>query len=283
MAGKIYRTSIGAVRVTALQDSWTRILAARMVLPEIETDFAPYAHLLDADGLIELSLHTFLLESQGRRILVDSCLGDQKMPRSELGIEPCLLDTMAEAGLAPEDIDVVVHTHLHFDHVGWNTRYEGNQLVPTFPNARHVIQRVDWDYWTPEPLFPGGDYARYLRPLEDAGMVDLIEADDHALTDEVSVIHARGHTPGHQAVRITSGGEAGYVIGDACHIPMQACEPHWSSGADSDPDLAARTRAALFQRIEDEDALILSGHFPFPGVGRRVTSDGRRMYVPLGG
>ena len=283
MAGRIYRTQIGGVRVTALQDTWTRIQAARMVLPDIPADFTPYRHLLAADGTIELSIHAFLLESEGRRILVDTCLADQTMPRSELGLTPCLPDTLAEAGVALDGIDTVVHTHLHFDHVGWNTREAGGRRVPTFPRAQHLVQRIDWEFWSTTDRPHGADFPRHLRPLEAAGMLAFVEADEeeHRLTSEVAVIPARGHTPGHQAVRIASGGAGGIIIGDACHIPMQACELHWSSGADVDPTQAAETRARLFQRSEDEGALILSGHFPFPGIGRRVTRDGRRMYEPV--
>jgi glyoxylase-like metal-dependent hydrolase (beta-lactamase superfamily II) len=283
---RIFRTRIGDVAVTALRDTYTRVPMAGFVLPELQPDFTPYAHMADADGKVVLSMTAFLFESEGRRILVDTCLADQPLPRSGTEEPHRLPEVMVEAECPPESIDAVVHTHLHFDHVGWNTHEVDGRRVPTFPNARHLISKPDWEFWVPpcvagEPRLNGPDYERHLRPLEAAGMIDYVEDDNHAITSEVSVIHARGHTPGHQAVRVESGGERGYVIGDACHLPAQACEPQWSSRADIDPAMAAATRAALFQRIEDEGALILSGHFPFPGIGRRVTVDGRRDYRPV--
>ena len=280
--GRVFRTQLGDVSVTAFQDTWVRMPPQRMILPEIEADFTPYRHFEDSEGLAELSMTSFLLESGGRRILVDTGLADQEMPRSAVEEPPGLPDLMEEAGVALDSIDVVIHTHLHFDHIGWNTRLVDGVFVPTFPNARHHIQRVEWDYWMGdgERNF-GPDYDRHLGPLEEAGMIEFVDGDNHAVTSEVSIIHARGHTPGHQAVRIASGDGRGYVIGDSCHVPAQACEPSWSSAADVDPDAAAVTREALFQRIEDEGALILSGHFPFPGIGRRVTEDHRRDYRPI--
>lgn len=279
---KIFRTHIGDVTLTAVQDTWTRVPAANMVRPELQADMTRYAHLLDDEGMTELSMTGFVLESEGTRILVDSCLADQAMPRSGLEQPAELPQAMAEAELPPESIDYVVHTHLHFDHVGWNTYERDGAVVPTFPAAKHIVQRVEWDFWhaNPEQAF-GPDFERHFAPLEAAGQLAFIEDDDHALTSEVSIIYARGHTPGHQAVRIASDGAAGYIIGDACHVPPQACEPTWSSGADVDPEAAAATRAKLFQRIEDEQAFFISGHFPFPGIGHRVARDGGKDYVPI--
>jgi glyoxylase-like metal-dependent hydrolase (beta-lactamase superfamily II) len=279
---RIDRTTIGDVAVIALRDTYTRIPPEGFVLPELKPDFERYAHLLEPDGAAILSITAFLLESAGRRILVDTGLNDQTLSRSATEEPHLLPEVMTDAGYPPESVDIVVHTHLHFDHVGWNTRVRGGVRVPTFPNAHHLISTLDWDFWVLQgPRASGPDYERYLKPLDEKGMIGLIDEDDHRVTDDVSVIHARGHTPGHQAVRIQSRGEVGYIIGDACHMPAQACEPQWSSRADIDPAAAAATRAALFRRIEDEDALVLSGHFPFPGMGRLVTIDGRRDYRPI--
>lgn len=280
--GKIYRREIGAVALTALQDSWSRWVPGNILRDEVEADFAPYADLVDEDGTTELSMTVYLLESDGVRVVVDTGLADQGLPRTAVNDEGQLLDCMDEAGVDPASIDFVVHTHLHFDHVGWNTRPEDGSPVPTFVNAKHVIQRPEWEYWTGEDRgFPGPDYERSLGPLEARGMIELVDAEERELAPGIAALPAFGHTPGHQVVRIDSEGVRAYVLGDACHVVMHVCETGWSDLADVDHVTGDATRAALMQRVDDEGALVIACHFPFPGIGRRTVRDGHCVYEPL--
>ena len=225
--------------------------------------------------------HTSLDTHTGVRVLVDSGLADQALLRHEMNVQGLLLECLDEAKVEPASVDFVVHTHLHFDHVGWNTRPEGGGHVPTFPNAKHLIQRSDCAYWAEQPRgLPGPDVERHIRPLEAAGMIELLDGESE-LTPEIAIVPAYGHTPGHQVVRIASAGEAAYILGDSCHIAMQVCEPGWSDRADLDHEQGDATRAALMQRIDDEAAIVIGGHFPFPGLGRRVARNGRCSFEPL--
>ena len=274
----VYRRNIGNVALTALQDGRSRWAPGDILRPEVEPDMTPYAGLVDADGTTEMSFTVYLLESQGTRVLVDTGLADQDMPRRGVDEHSQLLVCLEEAGVQPAAIDLVVPTHLHFDHVGWNTRREGDAWVPTFPNATHLIQRPDWVHWVEGVQgFPGPDLERSIRPLEAASLIELIDG-DRELTSEVSIVAAYGHTPGHQVVRVASEGEAAYILGDSCHVAMQVCETGWSDRADVDHEQGDRTRAALMQRVDDENAIVIGGHFPFPGLGRRVQRDGRCVY-----
>ncbi len=279
--GKVYRRSIGDVILTALQDGRSRWAPGDILRPEVQADLAPYANLIDPDGTTEMSMTVYLLESQGTRVLVDTGLADQEMPRRGMDEHSQLLECLDEAGVDPASVDFVAHTHLHFDHVGWNTRPEGDAYVPTFPNAKHLIQRPDWVHWVEQSQgFPGPDVERSIRPLEAAGMIELLDG-DRELTPEISVVAAYGHTPGHQVVRVASAGEAAYILGDSCHVAMQVCETGWSDRADVDHEQGDATRAALMQRVDDEAAIVIGGHFPFPGLGRRVARDGRCVFEPI--
>ena len=271
--GKVHRSSVGDVALTALQDGSSRWAPLDILREEVDADLSPYMQLVDADGTTELSMTVYVLESQGVRVLVDSGLADQAMPGRGMDVQGLLLECLDQAGIEPAAVDVVVHTHLHFDHVGWNTRPEGDGHVPTFANAKHLIQRPDWTHWVEGSQgFPGPNVERHLRPLEAAGMIELLDG-ERELTPEITIVPAYGHTPGHQVVRIASAGEAAYILGDSCHVAMQVCEPGWSGRADVDHEQGDATRAALMQRIDDEAAIVIGGQFPSPasaGVWRRT-------------
>ena len=262
--GEVYRRKIGAVELTALQDGRARWAPRDILRPEVEADFAPYQQLIDEDGTTELSMTVYLLESQGVRVLADSGIADQPMGRHDLEEHSQLLVLMEQEGIDPASIDYVVHTHLHFDHVGWNTRPEGDGWVPTFPNAKHLIQRPDWEHWVvTDRGFPGPVLERSIRPLEAASMIELLDG-YREITPEISAVAAYGHTPGHQVVRIASEGEAAYILGDSCHIAMQVCETEWSDRADTDHEhgqpLARRDHGARRRRGRARDR----GPLPLP-------------------
>jgi len=272
--------SVGRVRVTRIVEREVPI-----ALEELLPDAAPGAlarhrrwlepHFLNPDGTATLSIHGLVVESAGERILVDTCVGDRSVPGYEQlsqGGRPFLRDLEA-AGFAPESIDVVLCTHLHFDHVGWNTVLRDGHWVPAFPNARYLFARAEWEHWgqQPETAFtPTLEQA--VRPVLDAGQADLVEV-DHRLTPELRLEPSPGHTPGHVCVAIESQGVTALVTGDATHHPVQWAESDWHMVADSDPVQAVATRRRLRADAVARASLVIGSHYAAPCAGR-IVADG---------
>ncbi len=233
-------------------------------------------NFLDADGKLIMSIHALIVESQGKRILVDTCLGNDKkrgVRDWSMRTGPFLQD-LAAAGHARESIDRVVCTHLHVDHVGWNTMRVDEKWVPTFPNARYLIGEKEWGYWDKEQ---GEEFqeimADSVRPVFDAGLVDLVQV-DHVLTDEVRLVPTPGHTTGHVSVGISSRGEQAVITGDMIHHPCQMARPDWACAFDYDAEEARKTRLEFLERYADGSVLIVGTHFATPTAGR-IVRDGR--------
>jgi glyoxylase-like metal-dependent hydrolase (beta-lactamase superfamily II) len=229
-------------------------------------------HFLDESGMFLQSVHSFVVEAPGLTLLVDTCIGNDK-PRKQrhwhMQRTPYLAD-LAAAGFAPESIDLVLCTHLHVDHVGWNTRWEGGAWVPTFPRARYLFERSEWAYWAGQD---GDEYgpiiADSVRPIMEGGRADLV-ASDHRIGDELWLEPTPGHTPGHVSLRLASQGEEAVITGDLMHAPIQCAEPDWNSHFDADPAGARETRRAFLERYGNRDVLVLGTHFHTPSAGRLV-------------
>lgn len=276
---KIHRINVGDAELVSLQDSWAAVPPTGFFTTTQSSDWDAYSDLLDEDGNITLNLGSWLIISQGRTILVDSGIGGRPVEIMPLKETPALPDVLRESGVAPEEIDIVAFTHLHFDHTGWNTTDVDGAPQPLFANARHIVQQAEWDFWTStDELKQGAGYDNVLAPVLDAGLIDFVEG-EHVLTSEVVTVPTPGHTPGHVSFAVNSGGESAYVIGDAAHHMVQLTETDWCPSADVDPATSTTSRRALFDRIEQENALILSGHFKFPGIGRAARADGRRRFA----
>lgn len=231
-------------------------------------------HFVLDDYRVPLSIHTFLIESDEARIVVDTCIGNDK-PRDfpEWNKRQSdFLDRLAARGAPVDAVDFVMCTHLHVDHVGWNTRLVDGRWVPTFPNARYLFGREEWAYWKVE-VDPFGREARddSIVPIIDAGLADLVEM-DHSLTSEVSLVPTPGHTPGHVSVMIESAGERAVITGDLFHHPCQFARPTWVDSADVDTKRASQSRQSFMQRFSD-GTLVLGTHFASP-TGGRVVRDG---------
>lgn len=242
--------------------------------------------LLDpASGLFVLAFHTWVVRAGGRTILVDTCGGNDKprpqKPRYHMSRHPWL-ERLAAAGVTPESVDAVVCTHLHVDHVGWNTRLVDGRWVPTFPRARYLFVRREWDFWREEYARPGFTDDPYwedsLRPVFEAGQVDLVEP-DRRVADGVSLEPTAGHTPGHVAVRVAGGGREAVMSGDLMHHPVQCAEPAWSSTFCVDAEASRRTRRAFLERHADTGTLVMPAHFPTPGAGHIVRAGGAYRFV----
>lgn len=233
-------------------------------------------HFLTDDGRVIASIHCFVIESQGRRIAVDTCVGNDKPRRVQNWNmrKGRFLEDLAEAGFPRETIDTVLCTHLHVDHVGWNTMLVGGKWQPTFPKARYLFGRREYEHWEKE----GADRPEQndsVRPVVEAGLVDLVEM-DHAITPEVFLIPTPGHTPGHVSVWIRSQREEAVITGDLSHHPAQCGDPELATRFDSDIDAARRTRRAFFDGLAGKPVLVLGTHYAAPTAGR-VRADGRNF------
>ena len=262
------------VKVLEHEDLWQgRIIAPMMTAENVlkEADWL-VPRFANEQGRLRLSFHSLIVESGGLRILIDTCVGDDKQrnfPRWNLRHSSYLSD-LEKAGYPRESIDRVVCTHLHIDHVGWNAMLQNGSWVPTFPNARYLLSRREWDHWSQSQ---DEEIQRIMhdsvRPVIDAGLVDWIEG-GHALTKEVATEFTPGHSPGHMAVRIKSGGHEGVVTGDLIHHPIQCGHPEWNSAVDFDPDQACATRRGFLARCADESTTFFGTHFASPTAGRIV-------------
>src|SRR5215470_14877814 len=237
----------------------------------LQPDFA------DERGRLKISIHALVVETPHRRILVDTCLGNDKENRripTWNKLQTSFLTDLADAGYPRETIDTVVCTHLHIDHVGWNTMLVDGRWVPSFPNARYLMGRVEYAHWTQqhEREDMAAVLADSVAPVWDAGLVDLVET-GHRICDEISLVPTPGHTPGHVSVHIASFCEEALITGDFMHHPCQIARPEWSSTADSDPAEAARTRQHMLTRLADTPILVIGTHFACRTAGR-VVRDG---------
>jgi glyoxylase-like metal-dependent hydrolase (beta-lactamase superfamily II) len=228
-------------------------------LPWLIPDFA------NEEGRLKMSIHSLVVETPSRRIVVDTGLGNDKEGRKVPtwnNRKDAFLETMTSAGFPPDSIDTVLCTHLHVDHVGWNTKLAGGKWVPTFGNARYVFGKTEYEHWRdyrdePDKVAVFDDS---VKPIVDAGKAELV-AGDARLADEITLIPTPGHSPGHMSIHIKSDGEEGLLTGDVAHHPCQMAHLDWSSTADSDPVQSTVTRRELFSRFADTPTLVIGGHF----------------------
>ena len=269
---------VGKVKITKIIELET-IGSTRFILPlatydEIKKLPWLIPHFATEEGRLKMSIHSLVVETPSRRIVVDTGLGNDKQGR---GVPTWnnrngpYLETMMAAGFAAESIDTVLCTHLHVDHVGWNTRLVGGKWLPTFANARYVFGKAEYEHWRDHSDTPDKKavFADSVQPVVDAGKAELI-ASDTRLTDEITMIPTAGHSPGHMSLLIQSDGEQALLCGDVAHHPCQMAHLDWSSTADSDPVQSAATRRQLFGRFADQPTLVIGGHFD----GGHIQRDG---------
>ncbi len=235
-----------------------------------------------------LSFHSYVIRTPKLNILVDTCNGNHKqrptMPAWHM-LDLPYLERLGEIGLRPEDIDIVMCTHLHADHVGWNTKLENGRWVPTFPKARYLMSRFDFEVFDgmhranpPQPV-NRGSFADSVLPVVEAGravMVDPGDLVDAALTEELTLEGAPGHSPGNLNLFIKSGGRRACICGDVMHHAIQCADPELSNFADYNREQGVASRRAMLERCADTDIAVLTGHFPDPTAGR-VISHGKNF------
>lgn len=269
---------IGNVEIIPLLDTAAEAPWSALFPNAAAEAWAPHKEFLSEDGSkLTLAISSFLVRASGKTVLVDTGIGAKDRPFFPNGRLP---EAIAEAGVKIEDIDIVLATHIHIDHVGWHTTARDGGFVPTFPKATHVFNRDEWAYWTAPDVAKATPWViDCVQPLEGAADISLVDG-EHRLTDELTLLQTPGHTPAHISVAIASAGEAGVIIGDVCHHPAQVTEG-WSPVFDMNPVLSAQSREKLLQRIEADRMTVIAGHFPHPGFGRIVRTEGKRYWRAL--
>ena len=235
---------------------------------------APQQLCADTGKLI-LPIQGFLLRTPDRLVLVDSCVGNHKNNPGHsdwhMRSSDRFMAALRAAGAEPGDVDFVLCTHLHTDHVGWNTRLEDGRWVPTFANARYLIPKADEAHYRNNPSTA---FEESVLPIIEAGQAEFVEG-PHPLGDHVALVPTPGHTPGHVSVRITSGTAQALITGDAIHTSAQCWRPNWHFVYDTDPQMAAETRYKLLQDVAESGCVVLGSHFALPSVGRvKAVGDG---------
>jgi glyoxylase-like metal-dependent hydrolase (beta-lactamase superfamily II) len=271
---------IGTVEVQPMLDTNLLMDPKQFMPAHADQLLAEYGNQADSRGLFSMSITTFLVRSAGKTYLIDTGLGNRRKPGFPVGKLDMYLQ---EAGVAPEEIDAVIHTHLHIDHVGWNTvDDEKGGLKFFFPKAQHHIQQKEWDYWvTPEHLAaPGNEHlVQCVEPLTNTGRIVFSDG-EVAIDENLVFVPSPGHTPGHVSIGVMSAGEKALIVGDASHHPLQLDHPDWSPIFDVDPVLSVKSRMKLFEEAEADGRTWLAGHWPHPGVGRIVRVEGKRVFQP---
>lgn len=246
-------------------------------------DWLPPGHRGPRGGL-KLSVHSFVIEMDGRRILIDTNVGNGKRRKVPIwnGLSLPWLEDLGRAGFPPESIDTVVCTHLHIDHVGWNTRRAGARWEPTFPNARYVFVDEEYAYWRArlDDRARAELFADSIQPVVAAGLVDLV-ANDAAIAPGLRFVPTPGHTEFHAAVRLERAGQVALITGDAFHHPVQIAHPEWSSTFDTSPARSVETRKRLLAELAAENALILGTAFPDPSAGYVRRAGGGFRFEPV--
>lgn len=249
------------------------------ITPELVDELRPWIDpFVTDDGRIVLSVHTFVLRSAGTTIVVDTCVGDHgERPLPADPELPAVLAASIDGGL--DAVDIVLCTHLHFDHVGWNTRRDPDRgLVPTFPNARYLVTQAELD------ALAGSDHHGIgpvsIDPLVQDGRLVPVEPDAR-LTDEVRLVPTAGHSPGHVSVLIESNGASALVTGDIVHSPLQFARPDVAADRfDADVAAAIATRRRVIDAIADSGTIVLGTHFPPPTSGRVVRTADGTTFIP---
>ncbi len=270
---------VGRVEIVALLDTPLGAPIARIFPDVAAQSWAPYRDIYprswDGDQFRH-NAQSYLVVTPTERILVDTALGPG--PHAMLdGATGALLDELQAAGTAPDEVDRVVFTHLHGDHIGWNLR-EG---AATFARARHVVPQGDWDHFRTEAGATSNPaVAAQIEPLEGLGLLDLVDG-EHELTPEITLLPTPGHTPGHQSIVVSSGGERALILGDVANHPAQVEELEWTPIFDLDAAAATETRRRVMDQLEESGDLLAACHFPHPGLGHVVRLEGRRVFRAL--
>ena len=272
---------IGDVRITKIVEI-EALGGMSFILPQAQPEAVKplswmIPHFMSEEGKLIASVHALVVETPTLTVVVDTCIGNDKerMPNKNWHkMQTRFLEDFRAAGFDPEKIDAVLCTHLHVDHVGWNTYWDGAAWKPTFPNARYLMAKNEFEYWESheDDVTPHQVFLDSVAPVVEAGLVDLVGT-THVVCPEVSLVPTLGHTPGHVSVRIQSRGEEALITGDFLHHPCQMAHPEWASAVDYDAEASTATRWRMLEAYAGTDNLLIGTHFAGPTAGR-VVKDG---------
>jgi glyoxylase-like metal-dependent hydrolase (beta-lactamase superfamily II) len=274
--------SVGQATIARVEETFGPTYPAAELFPEWNDKIlAEHEHWLAPNHYdppsrrIKLSVHSWLLEIGGQKILIDACCGNNRdkpgRPFWHMLNVP-YLDRLAAAGARPQDIDLVMCTHLHHDHVGWNTQLSDGRWLPTFPNARYVFSKPDFDHFYKLDADPKqgpaemGTFRECVLPIVEAGRADLVTG-PHRLNEHLEILPAPGHSPGHFVFNLESRGQRATFIGDVFHHLLQVYYPHWNFPKNSDADQARVSRRKVLEHCATSGALTLPGHVGAPFAG----------------
>jgi glyoxylase-like metal-dependent hydrolase (beta-lactamase superfamily II) len=286
------RFSVGKASVTRIEETYQPIYEPKELFPEFTDDIGrQHAHWMapnhydPASNKVKLSVHSWLLQIGQQKILIDACCGNGRMRATRPWwsmLNTPYLERLAEAGARPDEIDLVMCTHLHHDHLGWNTQLKDGRWVPTFPNARYVFSKPDVEYFYKADQDPAtapvefGTFRECVLPILDAGKADLVSG-THRLNDFIDIVPAPGHSPGHVVFRLESEGQHGAFTGDVFHHLLQVHYPHWNFPKNSDVAQARASRRMILEHCASKGALVFPGHVGAPFAGYiQATAEGFR-------
>jgi glyoxylase-like metal-dependent hydrolase (beta-lactamase superfamily II) len=268
---------VGRVEIIRLVEVWKWEDDIWMALEDAKPEIVhgqPWLlpHHVTPEGRMFINFQAFVVKAGKRRIMIDTCIGADRERQFPIftNMRTSFMQDLASVGIQPTDVDTVLCTHLHFDHVGWNTHLVNGRWIPTFPNARYLFSRKEYDHWL--MLRETGGYhginhlSDAVDPVVEAGLVDFIPH-DHALSEEIRLFPTPGHTPGHVSVHISSQGEEAVITGDMMHHPIQVALPEHLATFDMDKPAGARTRVEFVNRFQEKPVLVIGSHFADPGAG----------------
>jgi glyoxylase-like metal-dependent hydrolase (beta-lactamase superfamily II) len=290
---EILRWRIGAATVLRVPE-----VDAKAALDGLIADLDPAAlaraswltpHFVDDTGRLTGLVQTFVVLIGDMSVVVDPGIGNGKQRPAVSGwtdLNTDFLDRLRSTGVDPDSVDYVVNTHLHFDHVGWQTHLVDGVWRPTFPRARHVMSSGEFAYWDAAPSNELADqlagFEDSVRPVHTAGLAELV-ADDHVISDGVRLMPTPGHTPHHVSVVIESEGESAVISGDVLHHPCQIAYPGWGPAMESDSAQARASRGGLLERFADSPTLVIGSHFADPVAGHIRRDGGGFRFDAVGG
>ncbi len=276
-----FKVRIGDAEIVGLVDR-THPLDPPWHYPDVPAEaWEPYRELLLDDVWGLLNFRAFLVRADDRTILVDTGWGPDFAPPGAPATPARLIEELADCGVGVDDVDTVVFSHLHADHVGWNLVREGSVVRPRFARARYLVPAPDWaHYSTREEVHP--NIRQNALPLDDLGVMDQYSG-EQAISSSLRSLPTPGHTPGHMSFVLSSRGDHCFVLGDLAHHPIVAQETGWVHRFDWDPPRATETRRTVLDRLERDGSMVAAGHFPAPGFGRFTRVDGKRVWTPLEG
>ncbi len=273
------KLAVGDLIIHRIIEQETTFLPALELLPtltaELLAENRPWllgTGALDVKDVLVLCFQSYVVKTPYHTILIDSCIGNDKprplRPNWNMKTDNTYMRMLATAGFAVEDIDFVMCTHLHPDHVGWNTRLDGDRWIPTFPNARYIFGKDEFDHWTAQNARAAvPSFADSVLPVVEARQAETVR-NDYEIGDHVRILPTPGHTPGHIAFAFGRGKDAAVFSGDLMHSPLQTRYPELSVKFDVDPAQAALTRRGFLERYCDTDTLCCTAHFPSPSMGK---------------